>query len=159
MPFALITIGVLLFFTAINRTAGALGQQVAKDLFSTDGGFVYWAAGLVIVGLIGYIPTLKKPSDMFMALIILAMLLQNKGFFSQLQQGLQSGVAAAGGTSTAAATPSTSTASPTTGLFSGPLGSMLIASQNASAGIGTGPLSTTTQLPGSTLDTGGIGAA
>lgn len=155
MPFALVTVGVLLFLTAINNTWRAAGTQVFKDLFSEDGGFAYWAAGLVIVGLIGYVPSLKKPSDLFMILIILAMLLQNKGFFTQLQSGLAAGPgAAATGTSTTPAA-----AAPSTGLFSGPLGSILMQSQNASAGIGTGPLSTTTQLPGSALDTGGIGAA
>lgn len=157
MPFALVTAGLLLFLTAINNTWRQAGGQVYKDLFSEDGGFVYWAAGLVIIGLIGYVPSLKKPSDLFMILVILAMLLQNKGFFAQLQSGLQSGPGAAGSTATPAATTSnTSTAS---GLLSGPLGAMLIQAQNGAAGIGSGPLSTTTQLPGSALDTGGIGAA
>lgn len=158
MPFALVTIGILLFITAINNTWRQFGGQVYKDLFSTDGGFVYWAAGLVVVGLIGYIPSLKRPSDLFMVLIILGMLLENKGFFGQLQQGLQAGTGAS--TGAAATTTSGSTATPNaSGLFSGPLGSILIAGQNAGAGIGTGPLGTTTPLPGSSLDTGGIGAA
>lgn len=159
MPFALVTVGIIIFVTAINGTWRTLGGQIYKDLFSTDGGFVYWAAGLVIVGMIGYIPSLKKPSDMFMALIILSMLLQNKGFFGQLQQGLQTGTGASTGASTSTASATTATTGISSGLFSGPLGSMLMASQNASAGIGTGPLSTTTQQPGSALDTGGIGAA
>lgn len=159
MPFALVTIGIILFITAINNTWRGLGGQIYKDLFSEDGGFVYWAAGLVIVGLIGYIPTLKRPSDLFMVLVILAMLLQNKGFFGELQSGLQAGTGAATGAATTATNAATAATGISSGLFSGPLGSMLIASQNASAGIGTGPLSTTTQAPGSALDTGGIGAA
>jgi hypothetical protein len=158
MPFALITVGILIFITAINNTWRQFGSQLYKDLFGASGGFVYWAAGLVIVGLIGYIPTLKKPSDLFMILIILAMLLQNKGFFGELQQGLQSG--STGSTTPAApATAANAATSLTSGLFSGPIGSILLASQNASAGIGTGPLGTTTPAPGSALDTGGIGAA
>lgn len=161
MPFALVTVGVLLFLSAINNTWPALGKQFYADLFSEDGGFVYWAAGLVIVGLIGYIPSLKRPSDLFMVLIILAMLLQNKGFFGELQAGLQAGTGAASGTSANAATPAAAAApaSAVTGLFSGPLGAILSAQQNASAGIGSGPLGTTTQAPGSALDVGGIGAA
>jgi hypothetical protein len=158
MPFALITVGILIFVTALNNTWRPFGSQLYKDLFGESGGFVYWAAGLVIVGLIGYVPSLKKPSDLFMILIILAMLLQNKGFFGELQQGLQAGT----GGSTAPAAPTgaaAATSAVNSGLFSGPIGSILLASQNASAGIGTGPLSTTTPLPGSALDTGGIGAA
>jgi hypothetical protein len=155
MPFALITIGVLIFFSALNNTAGALGKQLYADLFSEDGGFVYWVVGIVIVGAIGYIPSLKKPSDLFMVLIILAMLLQNKGFFQQLQSGLQSGPS--GSTTAGTGTPSTS--APTSGLFSGPLGSILLAQQAAS---GTEPLTTPAPAPAGQsvpLGLGGIGAA
>lgn len=155
MPFALIVIGVLIFATALNNTWRQFGGQVYKDLFSEDGGFVYWVAGITIVGLIGYVPSLKKPSDLFMVLIIIAMLLQNKGFFQQLQSGLQAGP----GGSTASGTGSTSTAAPTSGLFSGPLGSILLAQQAAS---GNEPLTTPAPAPaGQTvpLGQGGIGAA
>lgn len=154
MPFALITIGVLIFFTALNGTAGPFGKQVYADLFSEDGGFVYWVAGIFIVGLIGYIPSLKKPSDTFMVLIIIAMLLKNKGFFQQLQQGLQVGP---GGAATSG-TPSPAGASAAaTGLFSGPLGNILLAQQSAQ---GTEPLTTPAPVAGGTpLGQGGIGAA
>lgn len=155
MPFALITIGVLIFFSALNNTAGALGKQLYADLFSEDGGFVYWVAGIIIVGLIGYIPSLKKPSDLFMVLIIIAMLLQNKGFFQQLQTGLQNGPSGA----TTAGGGTTQSSQPTSGLFSGPLGSILLAQQAAS---GTEPLTTPAPAPaGQTvpLGQGGIGAA
>lgn len=155
MPFALITVGVLIFVTAINNTWRQFGEQVYKDALGTGGGFVYWAAGLVIVGLIGYVPSLKKPSDLFMILIILAMLLQNKGFFTQLQSGLAAG---AGGA--AAAPAANPIGSPNvSGLFSGGLQSILTQGENLTAGIGSGPLGTTTPAPGSALDIGGIGAA
>lgn len=143
--------------TAINNTWQAFGNQIYKDLFSESGGFVYWAAGLTIVGLIGYIPSLKKPSDLFMILIILAMLLQNKGFFGELQQGLQNGTGA-GGAGTTATTGITGGSSSLTGLANSLFGNTLAAG-NTSAGIGSGPLGTTTPQPGSSLDTGGIGAA
>jgi hypothetical protein len=99
MPFVLITVGVAIFITALNNTWKQFGAQVYKDMFgATGGGFVYWAAALVIVGFIGYIPQLKKPADFFLVLIIVGLLLKNKGFFQQLQQGLAGG--ASGGTST-----------------------------------------------------------
>jgi hypothetical protein len=153
MPFALITIGVLIFFTAINGTAKTFGGQVYKDLFSEDGGFIYWVAGIVVIGIIGYVPSLKKPADLFMILIIVAMLLRNGGFFQQLQSGL----ATSGGTtapSTGAASSSTMSA---TNLFSGPLGAILLQQQAAS---GTEPLTTPAPVAGGTpLGQGGIGAA
>lgn len=162
MPFALITIGILLLVTALNNTAPAFAKQVSKDMFSEDGGFIYWVAALVIVGLLGYVPSLKKPADLFMLLIIVAMLLKNSNFFQQFQQGIAGigAAASAGGSSTA------SSASPTLasqgsaygGLFSGPLGTIIAQQQTASD---AGLLVTTPQpiAGGTPLGQGGIGAA
>jgi hypothetical protein len=148
MPFALITVGILLFMTALNNTWRAFGSQVYKDLFSESGGFVYWVAGITIVGLIGYVPSLKRPSDLFMVLIIIAMLLQNKGFFQELQQGLAGGSSGGtGGAQAGAAGVAGAAAQPATGLFSGPLGA-IISAQQSSGGFGNStPL--TTPAPGS----------
>lgn len=163
MPFALIVAGILLFITAINNTwkvgpngGPGLFPQLYQDMFGANGGFVYWAAGIVVVGLIGYIPAFKKPADTFIILIIFAMIIKNGGFFTQLQSALQAGP---GGSTAASATASAapSTAQPATGLFSGPLGSILLAQQSAS---GAEPLTTPAPVPGGTpLGYGGIGAA
>lgn len=156
MPFALVTIGVLLLFTALNRTAGAFGTQIYKDLFSEDGGFVYWAAGIVIVGLIGYIPAFKKPADAFIVLIILAMLLKNGDFFSKLQSGLAGGAGATSGSTASNLISGAQNLVTNNPLLNGGLtGGMT--SELASAGIGSGPLGTTTPAPGT--GSGGIGAA
>jgi hypothetical protein len=96
MPFVLITIGVVLFVTALNGTTKAFGSQIYKDLFTNTGGpsFIYWMLALVVVGMIGYIPEAKKPSDAFMALIIIGMVLANGGFFQKLQQAIAGGPSA-----------------------------------------------------------------
>lgn len=160
MPFALVTIGVLIFVTALNNTWRQFGSQVYKDLFGANGGFVYWVAGITIVGLIGYIPSLKRPSDLFMVLIILAMLLQNKGFFGELQQGLQAGPGGTTGTNTGSGASATGAAAPSTvasGLFSGPLGGIVAQGLAVS---GNEPLTTPAPVAGGTpLGFGGIGAA
>lgn len=147
MPFALIIIGVLIVLTAINNTAPAFGSQVYKDLFSEDGGFVYWVAGIVIVGLFGYVPSLKKPSDLFMILIIVAMLMKNGGFFTTLQQGLAN--ASGSGTSATTTTGALGTISGIPGVssligtaeqnvvFSNPVTGTLAMQQMASAGLGS----------------------
>jgi hypothetical protein len=102
MPFALVVFGVLLFVIAIQgvATVKAFGSQFYGDLFGTNGkgGFVLWALALVVVGLIGYIPQLKKPSDAFMGLIILGMVLHNGNFFGQAESAIASGPGAEPGT-------------------------------------------------------------
>jgi hypothetical protein len=111
LPFALVTFGVLLFIIGIQgvATVKAFGSQFYGDLFGTNGkgGFVLWALALIVVGLIGYIPQLKKPSDAFMGLIILGMFLHNSSVFSKTESAVASGPGAepsAVGVNSAAAT-------------------------------------------------------
>jgi hypothetical protein len=150
MPFVLITIGAVLFVTAINGTYPAFGKQLYSDVFTSNPSFIKWAVALVAVGFIGYIPNAKKPADWFMFLIIVGMVLANGGFFTKLQQAIAAGPSAPGSTGTSGATGST-TAAPTSllsqiqglpntlltqGLLSTPLGSNLFLTQAANAGIG-----------------------
>lgn len=88
MPFALITIGLLLVIVGVQGTQQQFGQQLYKD-FSGPGNFVYWIIALGVVGSLGYIPSLKSFSRWFMALIIVAMFLANDksgnvGFFQRI---------------------------------------------------------------------------
>jgi hypothetical protein len=74
----------------IRNTQSQLGHLLVLD-FTGKGNFWYWIAALFIVGAIGYIDELQAPSRMMLALIIVALIFSNKGFFqsfvSQLQQG------------------------------------------------------------------------
>ncbi len=163
MPFALITIGLVIFVTALNGTFRQFGSQVYKDLFTNSPPFILWAAALVVVGLIGYIPKVKKPADWFMVLIIIGIILSNKGFFAQLQQALQhpSGINPATGVNTTTQTSGS-------GLLSNPVGSISnLGSQyqsflnlfNGTSNNST-PLTTPAPIPGGTpLGQGGIGSA
>jgi di/tricarboxylate transporter len=156
MPFALVVIGVLLFVTAINNTWRQFGAQFYSDMFGPKGGFIYWVAALVVVGLLGYIPQFKKPSDAFMVLIIIGLLLHNGGFFTALQQGLAAGPS--GGTN-----PSTGSAQAATSLTniapSSNLG--LTLGQFGVPGFSNAtPLTTPAPIAGGTpLGYGGIGSA
>ena len=112
MPFALITIGLIFFLSALNTVNGqpaykALSTQLYSDIFTSSPSFIKWALALVAVGFIGYIPGAKKPADWFMFLIIIGMVLANGGFFTQLESAIQSGPTAAGATVTAGATSGT----------------------------------------------------
>ncbi len=90
MAFVLAMVGLLMIVTGAKGTYAQFGAQVAKD-FTGPQPFTYWIAAIGAVGAVGYIEALRVPSRMFMALLILAMVLANKGFFAQFQAALKSG--------------------------------------------------------------------
>jgi hypothetical protein len=107
MPFVLIAIGAILFLTAINGTTLQLGSMLKSDTFG-KGGYIYWAVAVFIVGAIGYYKPLKKPSDLFLILVILGLLLSNGGVFAKFNQA----IASQPPVTPATATPGTSFGSP-----------------------------------------------
>jgi hypothetical protein len=90
MPFALVTVGLILVITGVKDTYLAMGQLVKGD-FVGKGNFLYWIAALGIVGSVGYVERLRGFANAFMALIIIAMVLKNGGVFSQFKAALASG--------------------------------------------------------------------
>jgi len=90
MPFALVTIGLIMIVTGARDTYKQFGTQITED-FTGSGGFLYWIAAIGAVGALGYVPSLRTFSRVFMGLIIVAMVLRNGGFFDKLQQALQQG--------------------------------------------------------------------
>lgn len=89
MPLILILIGLLLVVSGIQNSQAALGKQLVKD-FSGPGNFFYWIAALLIIGVVGYAKPFQQPSRVFMVLLLLALLLNNRGFFANLTTALQS---------------------------------------------------------------------
>lgn len=90
MPFALVTIGLILIITGFQNTYAQLGSQIGKD-FTGPGNFTYWVIAIFVVGVLGYNETLKPFSRAFLALIIVVMFLSNKGFFGQLNPAIEAG--------------------------------------------------------------------
>ncbi len=76
MPFFFVFVGVLLIVTGAKDTYVALGKQVAAD-FTGDKNFFVWIMALGSIGAIGYVPKLKGFSNVFMALVLVAMVLSN----------------------------------------------------------------------------------
>lgn len=89
MPVALVIIGMILLVAGIRDNVGNLGRLVAAD-FSGPNNFFYWAVSVIIVGAIGYVPALRNPSRAFLILILLVMVLSNRGFFTELQKAVSS---------------------------------------------------------------------
>lgn len=90
MPFALAIIGILFMVTAIKGTTSSFFSLVASD-FQGSGNYVYWVVSILVIGSIGYVKRLQPISDMFLALVLIVLFLQNKGFFAQFTSAIQSG--------------------------------------------------------------------
>jgi hypothetical protein len=105
MAFVLVTVGILMIVTGAKGTYAAFGSQVASD-FTGSQPFTYWLAAIGGIGALGYVDALRTFSRLFMSLILVAMVLANKGFFAQFTAALKQGpVAPVGGTGS----PATST--------------------------------------------------
>lgn len=120
MPFVIIIIGVMVLLSAIKGSYQAFGNQIAADLqgqstSATTGkapvGYIYWVSSIVAIGLVGYYSPLQKFSRTFMLLILVGMVLANRGLFQQLSTALKAGPQQSAGSTSASAAPSTATGS------------------------------------------------
>lgn len=102
MPFFLVTVGLLMIVTGVRGTQGAFAAQIKSDFVNSGTcnplkksfqgcGFLWWLAAIGAVGMVGYSERARPLSTAFMSLVIISMLLANKGFFTQFQAALQSG--------------------------------------------------------------------
>jgi hypothetical protein len=60
-------------------------MSLLKGDFTGTNPFWKWLLAILLIGGIGYIPTLRPISRGFMALVIVVFALSNKGLFTQLQ--------------------------------------------------------------------------
>jgi len=82
MALAFLVIGIVLVVTATRGTASDFYKLVLGDV---QGGFIYWLLAIVGVGLLGQIESLKKFSTYFLVLILIVLLLKNKGAIENFQ--------------------------------------------------------------------------
>lgn len=85
MPFFFILFGVVLIVVGYRNVQDDFFTLV-KGEFSGPKNFLVFALALFVVGLFGYIPKFKGLSNAFMFLIIIVILLSNRGFFDQFIQ-------------------------------------------------------------------------
>ena len=88
MPFALVLIGLMLIVAGARDTQTQLATQLSND-FTGQNSFLYWVAGIGVVGTLGYVPKLQTFSRVAMALILIVLILSNGGFFQQFLTAIQ----------------------------------------------------------------------
>ena len=94
MPLFFLVVGVALLVAAIrgtlsNKSGTGLFNLIEAD-FTTSNNFGIWILAIVLTGSLGYVPGLKGVSSGLLLLVVLVILLGNKGFFSQFQQAVTS---------------------------------------------------------------------
>ena len=93
MPIFFLILGVLFVIVGINNKVGELADLVKEDFVPTTGsaGFVNWFLAIVIIGSLGYIKSFKPVANAFLVLVIISMLLANKGFFDKFNSAFSKG--------------------------------------------------------------------
>ena len=89
MAYVLLLIGAMLTISGVQGTHGTLFKLVRED-FSGPNSFVYWAASVGAIGAVGYVPAFKELSRAFLVLILLVMVISNRGAFAKFTEALES---------------------------------------------------------------------
>jgi hypothetical protein len=120
VPFFLAILAIVFLVTAIRGTTTTLFGLIHDD-FSGSGNYIYWVVSLLIIGSIGYVKKLQGISDMFLALVLIVMVIANKGFFAQFTAAIKAPQCVKGSTSStgSAASGNTTSASGATVLGNG----------------------------------------
>ena len=97
MPFALVTIGLLMIVTGARGTHRCFALELQSDFTGPPNqNFIWWVAAIGGIGAIGYIPALRPVAKWLIALVLIVMVLAQHrnttgGFFGQLVDALKRG--------------------------------------------------------------------
>jgi hypothetical protein len=88
MPYVLIAIGIILAWldylgTDSIQAAGSLANQ---EFFTGTPPFWKWAGAMIVIAAIGYIPDMAPVATAMLTLVLVVMILSNRGGFVQLIQ-------------------------------------------------------------------------
>jgi hypothetical protein len=109
MPYLFIIIGLVMVTAAVRNTVADFNGQYAgvtnppdgtkadskglttliKRDFTGDNNFTYWVLSILVIGAVGYIKPLEPVSRAFMLLVIIVLVLSNRGVFAQFNAALE----------------------------------------------------------------------
>jgi hypothetical protein len=104
VAYALILAGILLTVSGARGTEKDLYALLEGD-FTGSNSFLWWIAAVGVIGALGYVKALQGLSHAFLALILIVLVLSNRGVFQQFTQAIQNNT---GASVTPPATPSQS---------------------------------------------------
>ena len=123
LPFVLVLIGLLLIATGYQGTYAQFGKLVAGE-FTGKPNFLYFIAAFGAIGAIGYIDALRTFSRLMMTLVLIVIVVANKGFFAKLQAALAAGPTAPNAVPAASSSSSSSSLPGLSGSMSGDISSL-----------------------------------
>jgi len=85
MAFPVLLIGLVLIIAGFRGETDKFAETVKED-FTGQPNFVFWVAAVFGIGAMGAIKPLRPISDAFFVLILVVLLLSNKGFFGELNR-------------------------------------------------------------------------
>jgi len=91
MPIFILFIGIMLVAAGLNDKIPNLVALIKSD-FTREGDippFQVWVIAIFVAGSLGYIKTFKGVANAFLVLIMVTMLISNRGFFDKFMQALK----------------------------------------------------------------------
>ncbi len=131
MPLLLAIVGAALIVSAIRDTQAQLGSLLVSDVPA----FMPWAAAILVIGFIGFVPELRKVSRALLALVLIVIFLKKgSGFFAQFSTALKNPAAAQAATLPTLKGPLPITIAGGATGSGGPLGGLIGAATDAATG-------------------------
>lgn len=88
MPLLIAAIGIVLLVAALRGSTQTLFELIHND-FTGQGNFLVWLGAILGLGLFGYIKPIRPIAAGFLTLVIVALVLSNKGFFANFANAFQ----------------------------------------------------------------------
>jgi hypothetical protein len=89
MPLLLVAMGVVLLIAAVRGQTTTLFDLLKGD-FTGPNNYLIWMGAILGVGMFGYIRSIRPIASAMLVLIVVSMVLSDKGFFTQFAQAFQS---------------------------------------------------------------------
>jgi hypothetical protein len=94
VPYALVIAGLVLVIAGVRNTQSALFALLQGD-FTGNKSFVWWFLSILGIGAVGYVESVKPLANAFLALLLIVLILANKGVFQNFTNALKNPIPAA----------------------------------------------------------------
>jgi hypothetical protein len=85
MAWPVLIIGLVLIIVGFRGEMDKFEETVRED-FTGQPNFLFWVVAVFLVGALGSLKSMRPVSDGFLALIVISLLLSNRGFFAEFSR-------------------------------------------------------------------------